>query len=138
MMIFISLCPHLSAGSIVRCIPHSSAEIILAIKALGTGIIHLNLLVRTYAAHDAVAVLHATELVRYFGIIQSLDFIHLPVFKINIKHRGLERFSLLDHLSVFRVFLCTRIWINAIPIRWVLSFYFKHGTMDKDERLFEM
>jgi uncharacterized membrane protein len=65
------------------CIPHISAEIMLAIKALGTGIIHLNkyLFVHGAVAGSTVAVLHVTEILHYPGIIQSLDFIYLLVFK---------------------------------------------------------
>jgi hypothetical protein len=39
---FILRRPQLFAGLIVKCVPHISAEIMLGIKALGTGIIHLN------------------------------------------------------------------------------------------------
>ena len=42
MVNFIVRRPQLFAGSIVKCVPHISAEIMLAIKVLGTGIIHLN------------------------------------------------------------------------------------------------
>jgi len=42
MVNFILRRPQLFAWSIVKCVPHISAEIMLAIKALGTSIIHLN------------------------------------------------------------------------------------------------
>lgn len=128
------------AVSIVRCIPHISTEIMLAIKALETGIIHLNkyLVVHGAVAGSTIAVLRLTELLRYPGIIQSLHFIYLSVFEIKIKHRGLEWFLPTGSSRyVFRLVLCMRNWFNAIPIHWALSFYFKRITMNKDG-LFQM
>jgi len=111
----------------VRCIPHISTEIILAIKVLETGIIHLNkyFVVHGAVAGSSIAVLRVTELLRYPRIIQSLDFIYLSVFKIRIKDRGLGWFlSAGSSEYVFRLFLCTRSWCKAIPIHWALSCYF--------------
>jgi hypothetical protein len=76
-------------------------------------------------AGSTLAVLHVTELFRYSGVIQSLDFICLSVFNIKIKAEVLEWFLPTGSSEyVFRLFFCMRNWFSAILSHWVLAFSF--------------